>query len=92
MLRIKNLDKNYGRTRQNSVHAVNNISLELPDRGMVAIFGKSGCGKTTLLNIVGGLDKADSGYTELDGEKISPDACDARNINIGYIFFKGSYK
>ena len=86
MLRIKNLDKNYGRTRQNSVHAVNNISLELPDRGMVAIFGKSGCGKTTLLNIVGGLDKADSGWVELDGEKITPDASDARNINIGYIF------
>lgn len=86
MLKIKNLDKNYGRTKQNSVHAVNNISLELPDRGMVAIFGKSGCGKTTLLNIVGGLDKADSGCVELDGEKISPDASDARNINIGYIF------
>ena len=86
MLRIKNLDKNYGRIRQNAVHAVNNISLELPDRGMVAIFGKSGCGKTTLLNIVGGLDKADSGSVELDGERITPDASDARNINIGYIF------
>ena len=86
MLKIKNLDKNYGRKRHNAVHAVNNISLELPDRGMVAIFGKSGCGKTTLLNMVGGLDKANSGYIELDGDRITPDSSDVRNINIGYIF------
>ena len=53
---------------------------------MVAIFGKSGCGKTTLLNMVGGLDKANSGYIELDENRVTPDSSDVRNINIGYIF------
>ena len=86
MLKIKNLDKHYSRGRQNAVHAVNNISLELPSRGMVAIFGKSGCGKTTLLNILGGLDKADRGEVLLDNKKITPDESDIRNIDIGYIF------
>lgn len=86
MLEIKKLDKHYSRGRQNAVHAINNISLELPDRGMVAIFGKSGCGKTTLLNVLGGLDKADKGEVLLDGKKITPNESDIRNIDIGYIF------
>ena len=86
MLKIKNLDKHYSRGRQNAVHAINNVSLELPSKGMVAIFGKSGCGKTTLLNVLGGLDVADKGEVELDGKKITPNESDIRNIDIGYIF------
>ena len=86
MFEIKNLDKYYSRGRQNAVHAINHISLELPSKGMVAIFGKSGCGKTTLLNVLGGLDRADSGVALLDGKKVTPDESDIRNIDIGYIF------
>lgn len=86
MLKIKNLDKHYSRGRQNAVHAINHISLELPRQGMVAIFGKSGCGKTTLLNVLGGLDTADTGEVLLEGNRVTPDASDIRNIDIGYIF------
>ena len=86
MLKIQNLDKHYSRGRQNAVHAINHVSLELQSRGMVAIFGKSGCGKTTLLNVLGGLDTADFGEVLLDGKKVTPDTSDIRNIDIGYIF------
>ena len=61
MIEIKNLNKYYSKGRSNEVHAVNDVSMSLPDNGMVAIFGKSGCGKTTLLNIIGGLDNAQDG-------------------------------
>lgn len=86
MLKLNGLDKYYKRGRQNSVHAVNNVTLELPNSGIVAIFGKSGCGKTTLLNVIGGLDKADFGSVMLGDARITPDASYERNINIGYIF------
>lgn len=86
MIEIKNLDKYYSKGRLNQVHAINNVSLTLPDSGMVAIFGKSGCGKTTLLNVIGGLDRAQSGSVELDGETVSTNSDECRNIDIGYIF------
>ncbi len=86
MIEIKNLNKYYSKGRSNEVHAVNDVSLTLPDSGMVAIFGKSGCGKTTLLNVIGGLDRYTSGSVSLDGSNISPEADRERNISVGYIF------
>ena len=56
MISVKNLHKYFNKGKQNENHIINDVSLELPDKGMVAIFGKSGCGKTTLLNVIGGLD------------------------------------
>ena len=67
MIRIQGLHKFYNKGRQNEIHVINDISLELPERGMVAIFGKSGCGKTTLLNVIGGLDKFSEGTLTVDG-------------------------
>ena len=86
MIRLSNLNKYYNKGRQNQVHAVAGIEMTLPERGMIALFGKSGCGKTTLLNMIGGLDEASSGEVSLDGKRISPDSDRARNINVGYIF------
>lgn len=86
MVEIKNLDKTYKGRGGNSVHAINGVSLTLPDSGVVAVFGKSGCGKTTLLNVIGGLDKADGGSVLLDGARITPDADAERNFSVGYIF------
>ncbi len=53
---------------------------------MVAIFGRSGCGKTTLLNVLGGLDSFGSGSIEIDGKSITEDTDTLRNKYIGYIF------
>lgn len=86
MIEIRALNKYYNKGRQNQIHAVNNTTLTLPDSGMIAFFGKSGCGKTTLLNIIGGLDSAQSGNVIVDGENIAPTADDVRNRKIGYIF------
>lgn len=53
---------------------------------MTCIFGKSGSGKTTLLNIIGGLEKADSGKVYIDGECTSGKTDKIRNAKIGFIF------
>ncbi len=86
MIRINKLNKYYNRRKSNEIHVINDVDLELPDCGMVAIFGKSGSGKTTMLNVIGGLDSADKGSVELNGSKVTPNANVARNRDIGYIF------
>ena len=85
MIKLNSLRKTYNKASRNAVTAVNGISLELPKTGMVALFGRSGCGKTTLLNLIGGLDRADSGSVSLGDKIITPDETDARNRNIGFI-------
>lgn len=86
MIKLNSLRKTYNKASRNAVTAVNGVSLELPKTGMVALFGRSGCGKTTLLNLIGGLDRADSGSVSLGDKIITPDETDARNRNIGFIF------
>ena len=56
MIKLTSLNKYFNRGKQNEIHVINNVDIELPERGMVSIFGRSGCGKTTLLNVIGGLD------------------------------------
>lgn len=86
MIRLKNVNKFYQKGRQNEVHVINDISLDLPEKGMVAIFGKSGCGKTTLLNVIGGLDRIESGSISIDGKNVSHNEDELRNRYVGYIF------
>lgn len=83
---ISNLHKYYNKNHSNEIHVLDDISISLDSTGMVAIFGKSGCGKTTLLNAIGGLDKSDSGTIEIFGEKQSVTDDHFRNKHIGYIF------
>ena len=45
MIRIQNLHKYFNKGNQNEIHVIDGIDLELPESGMTAIFGKSGCGK-----------------------------------------------
>ena len=86
MIKVKGLNKFYNKGKQNQLHVVNDVSLDLPESGMVAIFGKSGCGKTTLLNLVGGLDRYDSGSITVEGKEICKSADYVRNRYIGYVF------
>ena len=65
-------------------HALNDVSLEVPSGGLVALLGPSGCGKTTLLRIVAGLDHADQGHIAFDGEDMT--AVHARDRRIGFVF------
>ena len=86
MIGIKGLHKYFNKGRQNEIHVINNVDIELPEKGMVAVFGKSGCGKTTLLNCIGGLDRFAEGSISIDGNDITADTDTVRNKYIGYIF------
>lgn len=86
MIKLENVNKYYNKKKSNEIHVLNNISLELPSKGMVAIFGKSGCGKTTLLNTIGGLDKYQSGSITIDNQDLKTNPDEIRNRYIGYIF------
>ena len=90
MLEVKNLVKEYRPKKGNPVRAVDGISLKFPEKGMVFILGKSGSGKSTLLNLLGGLDKYDSGEIIIKGKSskdFSQSEFDSyRNTYLGFIF------
>ena len=86
MIRIDRLDKYFNKGKGNQLHVINDLSLELPEQGMVAVFGRSGCGKTTLLNTLGGLDGFSGGDILYGEESIRRDTDRLRNEKIGYIF------
>ena len=73
-----------------TVHAVRDVSLEVPRGEVVAIIGRSGSGKTTLLNLVGGLDRPTAGSVRLDGEELAhlPESAlvQLRRRRVGFVF------
>ena len=89
MLKLKQINKEY-KTGELVQHALNNVSLNLRDNEFVAILGPSGSGKTTLLNIIGGLDRYDSGDLVINGistKKYTDRDWDSyRNHTIGFVF------
>ena len=85
-IKVENIVKTFNRHSRNANKVLKGVSFELPDKGLVCIFGKSGSGKTTLLNIIGGLEKADSGKVYIDGECTSGKTDRIRNAKIGFIF------
>lgn len=89
MLTLKNITKNYGEG-ENEVKALKGISIAFRRCEFVSVLGQSGCGKTTLLNIVGGLDRASSGELCLNGKSTDGfndnDWDDYRNTKIGFVF------
>lgn len=89
MLTLKNITKSYG-DGENEVKALKGISIAFRKCEFVSVLGQSGCGKTTFLNIVGGLDRATSGELILSGESTDGfndnDWDDYRNSKIGFVF------
>lgn len=73
-----------------TVHALNNVSLIIAKGDFVAIIGPSGSGKSTLMNMIGCLDRPDSGEYHLDGKEIGKmndnELAAIRNQKIGFIF------
>lgn len=90
MIKIDNVNKYYNKGKSNQIHVIDNASITLPDKGIFCVLGPSGCGKTTLLNVIGGLDRVDSGSITIDGRSItgaSSGMIDSmRNASVGYIF------
>ena len=89
MLQIKNISKTY-KTGNLVQRALDDVSLNLRDNEFVAILGPSGSGKTTLLNIIGGLDRYDSGDLIINGistKKYKDRDWDSyRNHTVGFVF------
>ncbi|MBU1145042.1 MAG: ABC transporter ATP-binding protein/permease [Firmicutes bacterium] len=90
MIKLTNLDKFYNKGKLNEIHVIDHTALEFPEIGLVALTGPSGCGKTTLLNVIGGLDKFDTGKVNFDESELTsykPLEWDIlRNKYVGYIF------
>ena len=89
MLTLKNIKKDYT-TGGNVVHALRGVSLEFRSNEFVSVLGASGCGKTTLLNIIGGLDRYTEGDLIINGVS-TKDYKDKdwdvyRNHRIGFVF------
>ena len=89
MLELRNIVKQYS-SGESSVMALNGVSLCFRENEFVSILGKSGCGKTTLLNIVGGLDRYTSGDLIINGRSTKEyrdgDWDVYRNHSIGFVF------
>ncbi|MCM1298428.1 MAG: ABC transporter ATP-binding protein/permease [Firmicutes bacterium] len=89
MLQLKNVVKKYGE-KENQVTALNGVSISFRENEFVAILGHSGCGKTTMLNIIGGLDHCTEGdliINNVSTKKFKDRDWDAyRNHSIGFIF------
>lgn len=86
MIKIENIGKVFNPRSRNRNEVLKGVSFELPEKGLVAIYGKSGSGKTTLLNIIGGLDRQDRGKIYIDGENVAGKVDKIRNAKIGFIF------
>ncbi|MCD7729218.1 MAG: ATP-binding cassette domain-containing protein [Clostridia bacterium] len=89
MLQLKNIKKDYY-VADTTVHALQGISLSFRRNEFVSILGASGCGKTTLLNIIGGLDHYTSGDLVIEGTSTKDykdgDWDTYRNHRIGFVF------
>jgi putative ABC transport system ATP-binding protein len=89
MIELTDLSKTYSTTEVRTL-AVNKLSLQIQEGEFVAIMGPSGCGKSTLLNILGMLDRPDSGSYKFNGKEIAKSSVkelgQLRKQNVGFVF------
>ncbi len=90
MLEIKNAKKYYNKGKENEVRAVNDTTIQFPEKGLVTLLGQSGSGKSTLLFTLSGMEALNSGTVTINDKKISKYSdkiwSDVRNKDIGYVF------
>ncbi len=89
LIEVKNLIKTY-QTGEESFNALDNVSLNVENGEFVAIMGTSGSGKSTMMNMLGTLDRPNSGSYHLDGIDVfslsSDELSEIRNIKLGFVF------
>lgn len=89
VIRLENVSRIY-KVGVERIHALDDVTLEVGANEYVAIMGQSGSGKSTLMNLIGCLDRANSGYYELDGHDTTTmsdrQLAKIRNEKIGFVF------
>jgi putative ABC transport system ATP-binding protein len=89
IIRLTQVTKTYSRGGE-SLRVLNGLDLEMSEGGYFALMGPSGSGKTTLLNMIGGLDRPDSGEIVINGEDLTDmdgaDLAHWRSANVGFVF------
>ncbi len=90
MIELRNVSKTYSKGNEDEVKALKNVNLTFNDSGLYFITGKSGSGKSTMLNILGGLDSVSDGQVIVDGECLDTLLCNQldeyRKNKVGFIF------
>lgn len=85
IVELNNIQKKYSETE-----VIKNINLKIAEGEFICLYGKSGCGKTTLLNIIGLLDNWNSGQYKFQSQEVSGlkelKKAEIRNLRIGFIF------
>lgn len=88
MIKVNHLNKSFG--KNNRIKVIKDLTIDFPEKGLVVLLGHSGSGKTTFLNILGGLETADEGSIEMFEKNIKLTSEKAwgnvRSKDIGYIF------
>jgi NitT/TauT family transport system ATP-binding protein len=85
-IQVRNISMRF-ETRRGTVHAIDDVSLEIPDAHFACIVGASGCGKSTLLNIMAGLVEPTAGHVLVDGQPIHGPAEDRGMVFQRYTLF-----
>lgn len=89
MIELKHITKTYGKD-ENTVCALNDISMHVEKGGFVSVMGPSGSGKSTLMNVLGCMDRKVSGEYDLFGSDVfsltPEELCEIRNRRIGFVF------
>jgi putative ABC transport system ATP-binding protein len=89
LVELESVSKEY-RNGAARVHALTEVTLSLPHRELIVVHGRSGSGKTTFLNMIGGLDRPSSGRITVDGAEVSslPEEAlvDYRRETVGFVF------
>jgi putative ABC transport system ATP-binding protein len=90
LIRVKNLWKKYRDTESTNGAALRGATLSVKSGELIALYGKSGSGKTSLLNILAGLDNPSKGIVEIEGENIfsmdEKKKTNLRRLRIGFVF------
>ena len=89
LIKLEKVNKYY-QSGDERIHALKDISLELPAQGLIFVLGESGCGKSTLLNLLGGLDKPEEGRILIEGADFlkftSGELNNYLNSYLGFVF------
>lgn len=88
-IQFKDVTKTY-KMGEVDIHALNGVNFEINKGEFVIIAGSSGAGKSTILNILGGMDYLTSGIVEVDGKRVDQmdekQLCDYRRFDVGFVF------